>query len=106
PTARAGRFDAFRPALPAGEVVYHIVDAFAFECCHRLELYRLAVLLDLLRGVLRDGRQLLTTVRAVPAHVEQQPARGAGLAEHGQPGQLLKPLQRHTPPAPRRPAPA
>ena len=77
----------------AGHRVDHVVHALALERGHRLQAYRLAVLLDLLDRVLGDRGQFLAAVRPVAADVEQQPARRAGLPEDGQAGQLLQRLQ-------------
>ena len=70
-----------------------VVHALALERGHRLQANRLAVLLDLLDGVLGDRGEFLAAVRPVAADVEQQTARRAGLPEDGEAGQLLERLQ-------------
>ena len=77
-----------------GDRVDHVVYALALERRHRLQPYRLAVLLDLLGGVLGDRGEFLAPGGPVAADVEQQPARRTGLPEDRQPGQLLQRLQR------------
>src|SRR5262245_14545663 len=92
----ATRLDALRLALHAGHRVDDVVHALALERAHRLEAYRLAMLLHLFGRVLRDRDQLLATGRSEATDVEQQPRRFPRLPVDGEPGQLLQCLGRLT----------
>jgi len=67
----AVRLDALGLTLHADRRIDHVVHALPLEGIHRLEAYRLAVLLHTLRGILRDRDEFLATRLPISADIEQ-----------------------------------